>query len=95
MLRLYVDMRRKSSNYEVKAVITCNKGGHTRKEVEEALQTVRKKLEHVIPTSYRARYVVNSEEVVVRMPGGNAADSMRLTRRVEDILQKFISVFKI
>lgn len=87
-------MNRRGQNYEVKAIISCNKAGLSRQEVQETMEVVRKKLEHVIPGSYKARYVVNSEEVVIRLPGGIASEAMRKTRRVDDMIKHFLQTFK-
>jgi hypothetical protein len=91
MLKCNITMHRKKPGYEIKAILTItgSSSGFSSAEVNQSknndqLEMLKEKLEYIIPGSMRAKYNLSSDKLVVSVPCKDAAESLRVTRKMED-----------
>lgn len=78
MLKLIVSMHRKNPGHEIKAVLNFTER-KSNKEMRESVQELSEKLQEIIPTSFRAKFVENPAglTMTVRTSKLNEAQSMQ------------------
>ena len=94
MLQLNVSIHRKNPGYEVKAIITLPKLGGQIDEIVEDLIKFRNKLEQVVPSSFKPKYNITAEELLVTIKTDLASQAQSIRYKLEDMIKSTARALK-
>ena len=87
MLQLNISTHRRNPFYEVKAIIALPRLGGSTDEVVGDLNKFRNKLEQVVPGSFKAKYNITSEEMIVTIQVERTSQAQSIHYKLEDMIK--------
>jgi len=95
MLNLSVALHHKNQGYEIRAIISFNMLSATPREREDALKDMHHKLEQVLPGSFKAKYNIVKDELLVSVRSNKASEATSIHYKLEDFIKSAASSLKL
>ncbi len=90
MLEYTIGAYRNNPNYEVRVMITYSRLKPNSKEAQDALDATKRKLEKIIPTTFKARYLTSFKELIILVKAENASRSQSTIAKMTEYVQEAV-----